>query len=101
MTAQILDSTARDAALEDLTETGWRFDPARDGIAKTFTFADFNAAFGWMTRVALRAEQLDHHPEWRNMWNRVEVVLTTHRPRGFTSLDVELARAMDQIVDGS
>lgn len=100
MTAHILDGTARDAALAELTATGWHYDLAREGIAKTFTFADFSAAFGWMTRVALRAEQLDHHPEWHNVWNRVEVVLTTHRPRGFTSLDVELARAMDQVFDG-
>jgi pterin-4a-carbinolamine dehydratase len=57
---------------------GWAPVPGRDAIGKVFRFADFNAAFGWMSRVALMAERLDHHPEWRNVYNRVEVVLTTH-----------------------
>jgi len=74
---------------------GWSPVDGRDAIAKTFRFADFNAAFGWMTRVALAAEKLDHHPEWFNVYNRVEVVLATHDADGVTALDVELARVMD------
>jgi len=92
-----LSGADRDGALETLSATGWRHDPDRDAVAKTFRFADFNAAFGWMTRVALLAEKLDHHPEWRNVWNRVEVVLTTHDAKGLTVLDLQMAQAMDQL----
>ena len=67
----------------------------RDAICRTFKFADFNAAFGFMTRVALMADKLDHHPEWSNVYNRVEVTLTTHDAGGVTALDVQLARFMD------
>jgi len=73
---------------------GWRPEPGRDAIARTFRFTDFNAAFGWMTRMALAAEKLDHHPEWSNVYNTVEVVLTTHDAEGVTALDVELAVLM-------
>jgi 4a-hydroxytetrahydrobiopterin dehydratase len=66
-----------------------------DAIAKTYRFADFNEAFGFMTRVALMADKLDHHPEWFNVYNRVEVLLTTHDADGVTDLDVALARFMD------
>jgi 4a-hydroxytetrahydrobiopterin dehydratase len=69
----------------------------RDAITKTFRFDDFNAAFGFMTRVALKADQLDHHPEWFNVYNRVEVLLATHDADGVTDLDVELATFMDRI----
>lgn len=68
----------------------------RDAIARTYRFADFNAAFGFMTRTALMADKLDHHPEWSNVYNRVEVVLTTHDADGVTELDVELATFMDK-----
>jgi 4a-hydroxytetrahydrobiopterin dehydratase len=81
------------AALAQLA--GWSAAPDRDAITKTFTFADFNAAFGWMTRAALAAEKLDHHPEWFNVYNRVEVTLATHDAEGVTDLDVALARIMD------
>lgn len=74
---------------------GWSPVDGRDAIAKTFQFANFNATFGWMTRVALAAEKLDHHPEWFNVYNRVEVVLATHDADGVTELDVELAGIMD------
>ena len=76
--------------------SGWSAAPGRDAIAKTFRFADFNAAFGWMTRVALAAEKLDHHPEWFNVYNRVDVTLATHDADGVTELDVQLARLMDE-----
>ncbi len=68
----------------------------RDAIARTYRFADFNAAFGFMTRVALKADKIDHHPEWSNVYNRVEVVLTTHDADGVTALDVEMAQFMDE-----
>jgi 4a-hydroxytetrahydrobiopterin dehydratase len=80
-------------ALEGLQ--GWT--AAEDGkaIHKTFRFADFNAAFGFMGRVALMAERLDHHPEWFNVYNRVEVTLTTHDADGLSALDVKMAQFMD------
>ena len=74
---------------------GWSAAEGRDAITKTFKFADFGAAFGWMTRVALAAEKLDHHPEWLNVYNRVEVILATHDADGVTDLDVKLAKIMD------
>ena len=82
------------AALAQLP--GWRAAEGRDAIVRSFRFADFNAAFGFMARVALRAEALDHHPEWSNVYNRVEVLLTTHDADGVTALDLELARFMDE-----
>jgi 4a-hydroxytetrahydrobiopterin dehydratase len=69
----------------------------RDAIEKTFKFADFKTAFGFMTSCALKAEQMDHHPEWFNVYNRVEVLLTTHDADGVTELDVELATFMDDL----
>jgi 4a-hydroxytetrahydrobiopterin dehydratase len=75
---------------------GWAPADGRDAIVKTFRFADFNAAFGFMARTALMADKLDHHPEWFNVYNRVEVTLTTHDAGGVTDLDVQLARFMDQ-----
>lgn len=76
---------------------GWRAADRRDAICKEFRFADFNAAFGFMARVALHAERHDHHPEWLNVYNRVEVTLTTHDAGGVTTKDVALAHFMDQI----
>ena len=75
---------------------GWSAAEGRDALAKSFRFKDFNAAFGFMTRVALLAEKLDHHPEWSNVYNRVEVVLTTHDADGVTGLDLRMARFMDE-----
>lgn len=74
---------------------GWKRAGEREAIAKTFTFADFREAFAWMTRVALVAESMNHHPEWFNVYARVEVTLATHDAGGVTELDLELARAMD------
>ncbi|PUA18474.1 4a-hydroxytetrahydrobiopterin dehydratase [Glaciimonas sp. PCH181] len=82
------------AALQTLS--GWTAADDRDAIEKTFLFADFNAAFGFMTRVALFAEKLDHHPEWSNVYNRVIVLLTTHDANGVTELDVRMAQFMDR-----
>lgn len=95
MRPQKLDDAQREAALASLD--GWQPMAERDAIRKQFRFADFNAAFGWMARVALMAEKLDHHPEWSNVYNRVEVVLSTHDAGGLTELDVQLARFMDRI----
>ena len=75
---------------------GWSRVEGREAIAKSFRFADFNAAFSWMSRVALLAEKRDHHPEWSNVYNRIEVVLTTHDAGGVTELDVEMAKFMDR-----
>ena len=84
---------ARVAALAALP--GWAELPGRDAIAKSFKFADFGAAFAFMTRVALKAEKMDHHPEWFNVYNKVDIVLSTHDAGGLTMLDVELARFVE------
>ncbi|MGE3302967.1 MAG: 4a-hydroxytetrahydrobiopterin dehydratase [Hyphomonadaceae bacterium] len=76
---------------------GWRIADGREAIAKTFEFADFNAAIGFITRTALRCEQLNHHPEWSNVYGRVEVTLATHDADGVTGFDVALAAFMDEI----
>jgi 4a-hydroxytetrahydrobiopterin dehydratase len=76
---------------------GWTAVEGRDAIAKSFEFADFSAAFGFMARVALKAEKMDHHPEWSNVYNKVDVVLSTHDAKGVTALDVKLAKFMDEI----
>ena len=89
-----------DAALA--RSPGWKLaDEKREAIRRTFRFADFNTAFGFMTRVAIRAEQLDHHPEWFNVYNRVEVTLTTHDADGVTELDVALAGFMNQAAEAA
>jgi 4a-hydroxytetrahydrobiopterin dehydratase len=93
-----LSADARKAALARLS--GWSEVSGRDAIAKKFTFKDFNQAFGFMTRVALVAEKMDHHPEWFNVYKTVEVTLATHDAGGVTELDVKLAEAMDKIVGG-
>jgi 4a-hydroxytetrahydrobiopterin dehydratase len=90
-----LSGDMRKAALAKLA--GWSEAQGRDAIAKKFVFKDFNEAFGFMTRVALVAEKLDHHPEWFNVYKAVEVTLSTHDAGGVTERDVELAAAMDQI----
>lgn len=76
--------------------SGWTETPGRDAITKSYKFADFNAAFGFMTRIALKADQMDHHPEWSNVYNRVEITLTTHDAGGVTEKDVALAKFMDE-----
>jgi 4a-hydroxytetrahydrobiopterin dehydratase len=98
--ARRLTNEERASALEDLQ--GWTMVLNREAIQKSFRFKDFNAAFGFMTRAALIAEQMNHHPEWFNVWNRVDVVLATHDAGGLTELDMKLAKAMDAIVgDGA
>jgi 4a-hydroxytetrahydrobiopterin dehydratase len=92
--AHKLEGTARREALTGLPE--WREVEGRDAITRSFRFDDFNAAFGFMSRAALAAERMDHHPEWFNVWNRVDVTLSTHDAGGLTELDVKLARFMDE-----
>jgi len=93
--AAILPAEERDAALAGLP--GWAFDPARNGIARSFRFADFAEAFAFMTRVALVAERADHHPDWSNSWNRVDILLQTHSAGGVTAADFELAKSINAV----
>ena len=76
---------------------GWSVADGREAIVKTYRFADFNAAFGWMSRVALKAERMDHHPEWFNVYNRVDVALTSHDAGGVSARDIELAAFLDSL----
>ena len=92
--AEKLEGTARQAALAELTD--WTALEDRDAISRTFKFKTFNEAFGFMARVALKAERMNHHPEWFNVYNRVEVTLTTHDCGGLSELDVTLAKFMDK-----
>ena len=94
--AEKLQGPDRDKALAELA--GWAEVDGRDTISKTFVFSNFNEAFGWMSRVAMQAEKLDHHPEWSNVYKTVEVTLATHDASGITDLDVKLARFMDKCV---
>jgi 4a-hydroxytetrahydrobiopterin dehydratase len=90
-----LSAEARAAALAELT--GWREVAGRDAITKTFQFADFSEAWGFMSRVALAAERMDHHPEWFNVWNRVEITLSSHDVGGVSDRDLTLARRCDAL----
>lgn len=93
MSSPVIEIAQALAALPD-----WRrADDPRPAVARTLRFADFNAAFGFMSRVALKAEVMDHHPEWSNVYNQVEIVLTTHDAGGVTEKDLTLARFIDSI----
>jgi 4a-hydroxytetrahydrobiopterin dehydratase len=92
--AEKLQGPARVQQLSELD--GWQEVEGRDAIQKTFTFKNFNQAFGFMTRVAMQAEKLDHHPEWFNVYKKVDVTLSTHDAGGVTDLDIKLARFMDK-----
>ncbi|MBM3532684.1 MAG: 4a-hydroxytetrahydrobiopterin dehydratase [Alphaproteobacteria bacterium] len=94
-----LEGSARAAVLALLD--GWTEVQGRDAIRKVFEFDDFSRAFAFMTRIALKAEQLDHHPEWSNVYNRVEIVLATHDAGGVTELDAALARFIDGAAKGT
>ena len=91
----ILTEQERSEALAQLS--GWREVEGGKAIARSFEFRNFSAAFGFMARVALAAEKADHHPDWSNSWNKVEISLSTHAAGGLTSRDVKLARAIDKI----
>jgi 4a-hydroxytetrahydrobiopterin dehydratase len=92
-----LTGAVRDAALAELS--GWAPLETRDAIGKSYRFKDFNEAFGFMARVALAAEKADHHPEWFNVYNKVDIVLTTHDAAGVSSRDIKLAKVIDEIRD--
>jgi len=96
--AEKLSTEERQKALSGLAN--WQEVEGRDAIIRQFSFKNFNAAFGFMTRCALMAEKLDHHPEWFNVYNKVEVTLTTHDCGGLSDLDVKLASFMDTASDG-
>ena len=91
-----LSDAARDAALASLP--GWELVSGRDAIRKRFRFSGFGEAFAFMTRVALAAERMDHHPEWSNVYDRVEITLSTHDAGGVSARDVTLARFIDSLV---
>lgn len=90
---QVLNETERETAFKELP--GWSQVENRDAITRTIRFKDFNAAWGFMNRVALAAERMDHHPEWFNVWNRVDIVLSTHDAGGLTRRDIDLAKRID------
>ncbi|MBC6436870.1 MAG: 4a-hydroxytetrahydrobiopterin dehydratase [Rhodobacteraceae bacterium] len=92
-----LSDEQRTTALPGLQDCGWRMVEGRDAITKCFVFADFNEAFGWMTRVALMAENMNHHPEWFNVYKTVEVTLSTHDVGGLSTLDIALATKIDRM----
>ena len=91
-----LNEAGRAAALDRLGE--WDYDEARDALTRSFLFADFSEAFAFMTRVALLAEKFDHHPEWSNVWNRVDMLLTTHDAGGLSERDVRMAEAVELLL---
>lgn len=97
MAAEKLSGEARETALRELGEAGWALVEGRDAIQKGFRFRSFVEAFGWMSRAALHAEKLNHHPEWFNVYNRVDVTLSTHDADGLTELDVKLAKRLDSL----
>lgn len=92
-----LSESERQTELADLMTAGWALVEGRDAIRKEFRFRNFVEAFGFMTRAALWAEKWDHHPEWSNVWNRVDVILTTHDAEGLTARDIKLARKLDAL----
>ncbi|MBC7156814.1 MAG: 4a-hydroxytetrahydrobiopterin dehydratase [Rhodobacteraceae bacterium] len=92
-----LSDAARERDLAPLLAAGWRLAEGRDAIVRDFRFADFNAAFGFMTRVALAAEKMNHHPEWSNVWRDVTIILTSHDAGGLSARDVALARRIEDL----
>lgn len=99
--ATLLSADDRAAHLPPLGETGWAAVPDRDAIRKVWKFRNFSQAWGFMSRAALKAEAMNHHPEWRNVYNVVDVTLATHDCHGLSALDLDLARAMDRMAGGA
>ncbi len=95
-----IEKPAEDPRIAALFRKGWRIEADDRAIRREFRFRDFAEAFGWMTRIALLAEKMDHHPEWTNVWNRVEVRLTTHDVGGLSDRDIALAEAMERLAGG-
>jgi 4a-hydroxytetrahydrobiopterin dehydratase len=94
--AEKLNASSKRDFMAKAKAKGWKKVRGRDAISKRYVFADFNAAFAWMARVAMKAEQLDHHPEWANVYKTVDVVLSTHDVDGLSDLDVAMAQFMDK-----
>jgi len=92
-----LSEAERADALDGLPD--WDYDEGRDAISRSFAFTDFSQAFAFMTRVALLAEKADHHPEWSNVYNRVEILLTTHDAGGLSERDIEMAEAIEALLE--
>lgn len=92
--AHKLDEDAWEKAIAHLT--GWDYNSQRDAVTKTFIFKDFSEAWAFMSRIALKAEQMNHHPEWFNVYNKVQITLTTHEVKGLSERDVKLADAIDE-----
>ena len=99
--ANLLSPADRSTLLPPLGETGWAAVPDRDAIRKVMKFRNFSEAWGFMSRAALAAEKLNHHPEWRNVYNVVDVTLSTHDCHGLSRLDIDLALAMDRLSAGA
>lgn len=97
--AGLLQEGERDIALKELAPSGWSAVTGRDAIEKTFKFRSFVDAFGWMAKVAIRAEKMNHHPEWSNVYNRVAVTLSTHDCGGLSERDIRLAKTMDALAE--
>ena len=95
---QKLSSEERAAQVAQLN--GWQNVEGRDAIKRRFKFADFNEAFGFMTRIAIKAQEMDHHPEWFNVYNNVEITLSTHDANGITERDIRLARFINEVANG-
>lgn len=93
----LMSETDRKTQLPPLAETGWAAVPGKDAIRKVWKFGSFQEAWGFMSRAALAAEKLNHHPDWTNRYNVVDVTLTTHSAKGLTQLDIDLARALDRM----
>ncbi|WP_434107868.1 4a-hydroxytetrahydrobiopterin dehydratase [Paraburkholderia caffeinilytica] len=89
--------TSEERATQIAELRGWQAVAGRDAIQRHFEFADFNEAFGFMTRVAIKAQEMDHHPEWFNVYNKVEITLSTHEANGLTERDIKLAQFIDSI----
>jgi 4a-hydroxytetrahydrobiopterin dehydratase len=94
---ELLNDKERRTGLAELLNNGWAMVDGRDAIQQSFKFKTFNQAFGWMTRVAMYAEKWNHHPEWSNIYNNVDVVLTTHSVDGLSELDIKLAKMMNKM----
>ncbi|MCC2978103.1 4a-hydroxytetrahydrobiopterin dehydratase [Sphingomonas sp. PL-96] len=94
---ELLNEAERADALDGLPD--WDHDDARDAITRSFTFDNFSQAFAFMTQVAMLAEKADHHPEWSNVWNRVDILLTTHEAGGLSPRDIDMAQAIDALVE--
>ena len=101
MIADLLTETERAEALPPLGEAGWGAVEGRDAIRKIWKFRNFSEAWGFMSRAALSAEKLNHHPEWSNVYNVVDVTLTTHDCDGLSALDIRLAKRMDALAGGA